>query len=675
MAQSVFPIDPVEVTPGTANAWTDVDVSAHIPAAATGVLLHLVATASEEVGLRKNGSTDDRYDIFDSNLHRWAAVGVASQIFEAYVGSTTTVDIYLVGYTMPGVTFFTNAYDKSVTEGASWNDRDCSAQATSATGLIFEMTTGWYEEFGLRKNGSSDDRRMRFYLHGWAVIGCDASQIAELYGRAATTLPYWLIGYITDGCTFNTNGTDLSLGSTGTWQDLAALPATSVMGFIEVWRAASDGETYGLRKNGSAEEIYLRPTNHAWGIVECDASQLIEGKISDTACDFFLVGYAVVIPEERSASVIIGAATTASRVYGGSRQSSTIIGALVSASRVYGRIRAAITSIGSLVSATRGLLTATRASSVISGILVSATRGLGTFTRTTSTIVGVVASATRVIAMTRASSTIVGIVATASRVFGRIRIAAVSVGNLVTATRGTLTATRASSTIVGTLVTATRIWGRIRISEVLVGIVSTATRGVATYTRTALKIIGVKVTAIKPKLALTRIASVLIGALVAAIVQTGVQRAIVYIGVKVAANRKMAVTFASTVAVGIIVTVIKRLAYIASAAVIVGIVSTTVIRMWGRIRASTVLVGAKVTATRKITLTIDTSSVIIGVAVTATRGALTVTRKAAIKVGILVSAFGLRIGRLLKMVVFGKSHRDMAVYTKPYYDMEVSDEL
>ena len=311
MAQTFFPIDPVEVTPGTADSWQDVDVSGSVPAGATGVILHTVNTSgtSYYVGVRKNGSTDDRHSIIEYTTHWWAVIGVDSnRTFQAYVGSTTDIDIYVVGYTMSGVTFFTNSYDKSLSSTGNWYDIECTTEAPNAIGLIWEVQGGATDrEFGLRKNGSSDDRHRdtKYHKTFGAVIGCDASQVCEGYIEN-TTVDFFLVGYITDGCTFNTNATDVSLGTTGSWLDLSALPSGANMGFIEV--GAPFSRPYGLRKNDSSEDIY-QYSEHCWGIVECDNSQIIEGKIGYDDTDFFIVGYstAVTLTEKSSSDTGSGA--------------------------------------------------------------------------------------------------------------------------------------------------------------------------------------------------------------------------------------------------------------------------------------------------------------------------------------------------------------------------------
>ena len=223
--QSFYQVTPVEVTPGTANDWIDVDVSSYTPSGTTGVILRLVnpSTTNNDyaLGLRKNGSTDNRTTILYRITQCWAAIGVdANRVFEAYVGSTTAVDIYLVGYTKSGVTFFTNAYDKSLETTTTWTDIDCQAVAPNAIGLIFEVveTSGFGYAANLRPDGSTDNRTGWVIGHSsfGAIVGCSASQVVEGY-ITATTGDFYLVGYITDGCVFNTNAIDTSINSSNSY--------------------------------------------------------------------------------------------------------------------------------------------------------------------------------------------------------------------------------------------------------------------------------------------------------------------------------------------------------------------------------------------------------------------------------------------------------------------------
>lgn len=468
MAQSFYYIDPVEVTPATPDEWTDVNVSAHIPAGATGVILHVVnkaPTTAYLFGLRKNGSGDNRTTKIWRTQHFWAMIGVdANRIFEAYLDDVTDIDLLLVGYTISGVTFFTNAYPKTpdslfdsyseankdadcnlqaqhgsatallsaqgqaftaprtlklnnvrlwmkkvgspicvirvavydatgtvgvdavptgsalriaygrtdvefttsyqlitfdlsspltLTEGndyvivvyvdwavtintsnyiqvgydvsspthagnycsysnnvftadsgkdlcfymygLEWLDVDVSSECPNAKGVIIEVINpetyvgAVYSNYGLRKNGSTDDRSENTKFHCWAVIGCDESQIFEAqngYGVA-----FFVVGYITSGASFFTNAVDKSLVKTGSWIDIdvsANCPDANGV-FVEVY----DYGTCGLRKNGSTEDIY-RDVEHCWGIIEVDADKIFEGKISRLALDFFVVGFSYI---------------------------------------------------------------------------------------------------------------------------------------------------------------------------------------------------------------------------------------------------------------------------------------------------------------------------------------------------------------------------------------------
>lgn len=300
MAQTFFPITPVKKTIGAEKAWTEINVSANIPVGATGVVIHLhySRTDSAIFGLRKNGSTDDRTALLGDEDHTWAAIGVdGSRIFEAYIWEDrTNFDVWIVGYTMAGVTFHTNAKDYSLGTTTTWTPIDCTTDAPSAIGLIFEVFNSFLNVgMGLRKNGSSDDRTndCSYHFEFGVIIGCDDSQIINGYIET-TEVDFWLVGYITDGCTFILNATDLSLGATGSWLDLDALPDNAIMGFIEV---IGGFNAFGLRKNGSGETIVTQAYDHPWAFVECDEDQLIEGNISNLNTDFFLVGYAEVPAE------------------------------------------------------------------------------------------------------------------------------------------------------------------------------------------------------------------------------------------------------------------------------------------------------------------------------------------------------------------------------------------
>jgi hypothetical protein len=359
-------ITPVEITPGSAGSWQDVDVSSYVPSGATGVVLHIVnkeTTISIYAGYRKNGSTD-AYKYQNKSSHFWTAVGVdGSRILELYIGDTTYIDVYLVGYYTSDAVFFTNNVDKSISATLAWTDIDISSNTGTDTAIgaivkIICTNTSIYT-FGLRKNGSSDNRVKELYYQTADIIGVDGSEILEGY-ISNTYVDFYLLGYIISDSTFNTNATDVSLSSTGAWTDLSALPSGAIGGYIEATRTPY---SFGLRKKGTSESIYYAPNyGLCCAIVEADSSRIIEGKISSTTLDFFLVGYPTAVA---------------------SGQTSTVTDTLV--------LTESVTSLRSLLSSISDTLHLTESQSALRALLLSISDTIG-LTEAISVLKGLVVS-------------------------------------------------------------------------------------------------------------------------------------------------------------------------------------------------------------------------------------------------------------------------------------------
>lgn len=287
-------ITPTEITPGS-TGWQDADVSGNVPAGATGVILHIFTTDYFNVGWRKNGSTDNRVSQVWGPTHIGVAIGVdGDRILEIYVAHTTNCDVWLIGYLNTESSFFTNAFDKSFnTPLDEFVDIDISGDTSgdTAIGAFLDIIDVGNYEVGLRKNGSTDNRAIAFARHIGGVIGVDGSEIFEAEINN-TTVDIFLVGYIKSEATFIINATDVSLGSISSWIDLTALPAGATGGFYDII-ATSTSYFYGLRKNGSSEDITGKAGGrlHCFGMVECDGSRIVEGWINNTGVDFFVVGY------------------------------------------------------------------------------------------------------------------------------------------------------------------------------------------------------------------------------------------------------------------------------------------------------------------------------------------------------------------------------------------------
>jgi len=286
---------PVEITPAL-TGWQDADVSSYVPIGATGIILHIVNTSTTNeraIGFRMNGSTDSRTTNMGATQHFWCAVGIDSNgIVELNVTSTTGQDIYLVGYFKTDAAFFTNAPNKTPGALSSFVDVDISTDTGTDTAIaaVLELISpdGTAASVGVRKNGSSDTRNSSVSYHIGAIIGVDASKIFEAYLSSANA-QVWLLGYIRALGTFNTNALDRDISTTGAWTNLGDLPVGALGGVYEVVSRLSTTATYGLRTQGSTENIVRRSRSHTFGIIEGNAGK-VEGQISDTGVDIWEIG-------------------------------------------------------------------------------------------------------------------------------------------------------------------------------------------------------------------------------------------------------------------------------------------------------------------------------------------------------------------------------------------------
>lgn len=190
-----------------------------------------------------------------------------------------------------------------VTPAASgaWTDVDCSSHIPSGhTGVILHLvsTDAADKVFGLRKNGSSDNRitgDIQATDHQWAVIGVDGSRIFEAYLETHTTFKIWLIGSFDSEATFLTNAVDVSPAGTGvTDVDITGTTGGGAVGaFVEIYGPGAGGSNWMIRKNGSTDNRSQdnAGSNHVFAMIGLDADEIFEVQFASTTIDMFLVGY------------------------------------------------------------------------------------------------------------------------------------------------------------------------------------------------------------------------------------------------------------------------------------------------------------------------------------------------------------------------------------------------
>ena len=284
---------PPDIAPGVFGSWQNVDVSAYVPAGATGVVLEITG-GNLIVAVRKSGSTDNR--LRDSE-HHWAMCGLAdNSTLDIYVEGAAS-EVYLVGYTTGDFHFNTNATDYSFVGGfAAWNDIDISAEAPNAVAAIWEYENvgAGARDVGFRKKGSADNRnniRITNTDHSYAIIGCDGAAVCQGWAQD-TSIDWFLVGWVEGTDTVMlTNGVDKSIAAGG-YIDVDCTAETAADAewlFFEVIN--TNAHNYAMRLKGAVHDFYEAGTEHDWAMVRCDSGQVVEGKIGAVAIDWWVMGY------------------------------------------------------------------------------------------------------------------------------------------------------------------------------------------------------------------------------------------------------------------------------------------------------------------------------------------------------------------------------------------------
>lgn len=298
------PITRTEISHGTDNAWTDVDVTVHVDAGNTaGIILEIVNPTGVEHtwGVRKNGSIDVFTGVIEDVGHTWCAIGVdADDIFELYLSDASEVDVYITAYIRDDEgSFLTNAVAKTQINTFAWEDVDISGQTGGDTAIcafwLIDHTGAGLQRWGIKQNGSADDLWGRIFdgdLRG-AMMSVDGAEICETY-RQSHDIDFYLVGWLTDN--FTSTGVDeIDYGAAGAAAyedaDLSGdIPAgnNGAMFHLHVQNAEYLGA---VKKKGDAFDSYFDISEHQHGWVEIDANREVEQKVENTDLVLFLWGY------------------------------------------------------------------------------------------------------------------------------------------------------------------------------------------------------------------------------------------------------------------------------------------------------------------------------------------------------------------------------------------------
>ena len=179
----------------------------------------------------------------------------------------------------------------------AWTDVDVSDYVPEhATGLVLHLANdaGVARELGARINGSVDVLKGDLNDHGWTITGIDGNDIVELFLEDANCHAY-LVGFTGSDFTFKVAADDISLGVINVWTAIdLSTEAPNATGAIIVVRETGVGfADWGVRKNGSADVRVgqIQVNSISWAVIGSDASQVIEGNVSNLSIDFYLIGY------------------------------------------------------------------------------------------------------------------------------------------------------------------------------------------------------------------------------------------------------------------------------------------------------------------------------------------------------------------------------------------------
>jgi len=186
----------------------------------------------------------------------------------------------------------------------SWQDMDVSDYVpVGATGVILhcDKAVGG-TTFGLRKRGSTDDRKgiLANWGHTWAMVGLDEYRTFQTYISNTNGLHFYLIGYTGTGVIFFNEAIDKTIDVKEVWTDIdLSAECPNALGIIvELKEGISD--EYALRGKGFTYDppaaLSLGDNDEKWQIVGCDQSggnaQIIQGWEGwESGVGIFIVGY------------------------------------------------------------------------------------------------------------------------------------------------------------------------------------------------------------------------------------------------------------------------------------------------------------------------------------------------------------------------------------------------
>jgi hypothetical protein len=303
-----------DITPGVEGAWTDIDLSAYVPAGTTGAVVELVnlhSANSYNAMLRGNADTRDYVALYTERIqgrtHRWQMVKVdAGRIIEGYNSSTSNVKFKLLGYTAGNdPVYWDLPPDITPLLPLVWSEVDVAAYVDAdATGVILLVDNGATTDlsFGVRETGSTfsaTNRDLNSYGNTMYAVGLDANKKFQAYVEL-TTVKIFLIGQTKGSIGFYVDDLAVADPVLGSWQGIDAdtygVPGTANGLFLYAHNPDNGGREIAFRHGDSVDDWTRKDLwtgGHFQGAIGLNAGNVWDEFMQDSDTNVTIAGYTV----------------------------------------------------------------------------------------------------------------------------------------------------------------------------------------------------------------------------------------------------------------------------------------------------------------------------------------------------------------------------------------------
>lgn len=268
-------IEPQLIYDGSTYAWVTRDVIDEVDEGATAVLLYLrkVSPAGlTSFGSRPTGQPNWPYLQFYSGVHYWHIVKLDDiKRFEVFQYSGTVGQWYLMGYFNKNVVMFNDYLDRTPYANG-WSTIDCSdVVPTSALAAVIIVGSYAHPTYvcRVRAVGSTDSVDISgVYNHGIVKLTNAQFQFYKNYTANQHRYIIAVIGYITAGGEFYTNGVPVTTATFNSWvrkgiSSTFTRPTLHLFEFFDPNRY----DIHGIRKGGTTWTWIQSAHNHQFPFV------------------------------------------------------------------------------------------------------------------------------------------------------------------------------------------------------------------------------------------------------------------------------------------------------------------------------------------------------------------------------------------------------------------------